>query len=87
MGVLAASHELNKLGFELFKDLDEDFIVFSGVTSEIEDLPIGQECLNWHPDALAEKVGEVRTMEAAYSEVVREGCKRLLTRFGRYAAG
>ena len=38
--VLAAAHELNRLGFELFAQSDEDFKVFAAVSSETEDLPI-----------------------------------------------
>ena len=83
--VLAAACELNRLGFELFGNLDEDFKHFAGVCSEVEDLPIGKERENWAPDALAEKDNEVRRAAAIYSEVLREPCKPLLTRLGPYA--
>jgi hypothetical protein len=53
--VLAAACELNRLGFELFDQLDEDFKVFAGVCSEIEDLPIGHERQNWHPERACSK--------------------------------
>ena len=83
--VLAAAHELNRLGFELFAQSDEDFKVFAAVSSETEDLPIGAERRNWHPDALAEKDEEVKRMAAVYFEVVRDGCERLRTRLALHA--
>jgi len=83
--ILAAACELNRLGFELFGQLDEDFRDFAGVCSEIEDLPIGAERENWDPEALAEKDTEVRRVQGLYANVVRDGCKRLLMRLGPYA--
>jgi hypothetical protein len=83
--VLAAACELNRLGFELFGELDNDFKDFAGICSEVDDLPIGKERENWDPDALAQKENEVRRLAAMYSEVVRKACKRLLTRLGPYA--
>ena len=83
--MVAAACEFNRLGFELFGKLDEDFRDFAGVCSETEDLPIGAERENWHSDALAEKDFEVRRVEGLYADVVRDGCTRLLTRLGAYA--
>lgn len=83
--VLAAACELNRLGFQLFGKLHEDFKVFAGVCSEVEDLPIGAERENWHPDALADKDREARRAGAMYSDAVRNGCTLLLTKVGRYA--
>ena len=82
MEVLAAACELNRLGFELFGELDEGFKDFAGVCSEVEDLPIGKERENWDPDVLAEKDNEVKRAAAMYSEVIREACKPLVTRLG-----
>jgi len=83
--VLAAACELNRLGFELFGELDEGFEVFAAVCSEVEDLPIGKERENWAPEALAEKDNEIRRAAAMYSDSIREACKSLLTRLAPYA--
>ena len=83
--VLAAACELNRLGFELFGELDEDFKDFAGICSEVEDLPIGKERENWDPNALAEKDNELRRVAGMYSEVIRDACKPLLARLGPYA--
>ena len=83
--VLAAACELNRLGFELFGELNEGFRDFSAICSEVDHLPIGEERQNWDPDVLAEKDKEVKKAAALYSEVIREACKPLLTTLGPYA--
>ena len=85
MEVLEAACELNRLGFELFGQMNEGFIDFAAVCSEVDHLPLGEERQNWDSAVLAEKDKEVKKAAALYSEVIREACKPLLTQLGPFA--
>jgi hypothetical protein len=46
IGVIAGSRRLSSLGLQLYGDRDEDFVMFDGVASETDHLPVDAERAN-----------------------------------------
>jgi uncharacterized protein DUF2489 len=81
MGVIGASRRLSNLGWALSDNRDQDFVVFDGISSETEHLPIGDERHNWSVEALGEKDMEIQRAEALYKEDAKTACQNLIARF------
>lgn len=81
IGIIAASRRLNDFGHELFDGRDEDFILFVGVDSETDHLPVNFERRNWSQEALKRKDAEIAEAEAFYKDDVMAACKKLIERF------
>jgi hypothetical protein len=81
--VLDGSSQMLRLCGEIDVDFnDEDVRAFILVESETEHLPIGAEALNWSDAALARKEPDVRRARAWATDIVREHCTNLISRFG-----
>ena len=81
IGVIAASRRLSGLGLELLENRDEDFVMFDGISSETDHLPVDIERRNWSVEALEAKDKEIAECEALYKEDVFAACKHILERF------
>ena len=81
IGIIAASRRLSALGWELFDDHDEDFIMFDGVDTETDHLPVDIERSNWSAGALKRKDAEIAKAEAFYKNDVIAACRKLIERF------
>ena len=57
--------------------LQDVLLVFVGVDSETDDLPLGS-VRQWAPDALVERDRELAKAEALYANSVADACRRLL---------
>lgn len=84
IGIIAASRRLSSLGRELFGRRDEDFIMFNGVDSETDHLPVDIERKNWSAEALKRKDVEIAEAEAIYKNNVVAACRKLIERFAIY---
>jgi hypothetical protein len=60
---------------------DGDLLVFIGIDSETDDLPVGEERQHWSEEALKEKDIEIRRCEKLYREAAREACARIIERW------
>jgi hypothetical protein len=81
--VLDGSSQMLRLCGEIDVDFnDEDVRAFILVESETEHLPIGAEALNWSDEALARKEPDLRRARAWATDIVREHCTNLISRFG-----
>ena len=81
IGIIAASRRLSALGFELFNGHNEDFILFVGVDSETDHLPVDIERKNWSAEALKRKDEEIAEADAFYKNNVMAACRKLIERF------
>jgi putative heme-binding domain-containing protein len=81
--VLDGSSQMLRLCGEIDLDFDdEDVRAFILVESETDHLPIGAEALNWSDEALARKEPDLRRARAWATDIVREHCANLVSRFG-----
>ena len=81
IGIIAASRRLSALGLELFDGRHEDFIMFDGVDTETDHLPVDIERKNWSEEALKRKDVEIAEAEASYKDEVFAACRKLIERF------
>ena len=82
VSVLAAARELSELREIYPDDSDADLLVFIGVASQIDHLPIDDERRNWSTSALAEKDFEIAEAEHDFRPDMRRACERIVARFG-----
>lgn len=82
MSYLEGAIELASLRFEvdLVED-DKDFLAFTGVSSEIDHLPIGEYRKNWSIEALEWHELEIEKSTTWAKEVSLSECKSILKRF------
>lgn len=79
---LEGAIELSVLRFEVGLPADDkDFLVFSGVSSETDHLPIGTARQHWSKEALARHEPEVQQSIAWAKEVSLSECKSIIERF------
>lgn len=61
---------------------DEDLLVFVGIDSQEDHLPVGSERGFWSPDRLAALAPEIAKAEAVHRPGALAACKSLVRRFG-----
>jgi hypothetical protein len=81
IGIIAGSRRLAGLGFELFRDHDEDFLTFVAIDSETDHLPVDVERHNWSVEALERKDKEIAGYEVSVKTDALETCRKLIERF------
>ncbi|MBK9926785.1 MAG: hypothetical protein IPP66_16045 [Anaerolineales bacterium] len=79
--VLLGARTLSRLHYELFKQIDDDFVLFIGIDSETDNLPIGDERKYWNEKVLVEKDKEIAEYEARVGHEVFDACQKLINRF------
>jgi hypothetical protein len=78
LGVIAASRKLSPLRHEVEAELAEVLIVFTGIDSDTDTLPIGEVRQHWSPEALERKDREIIEVENFYRQSATEAAMRLL---------
>jgi hypothetical protein len=78
LGVIAASRQLSPLRNEVETELAEVLVVFTGIDSETDTLPIGDVRQHWSPEALELKDREIRDAENIYRDSAIEAATQLL---------
>jgi hypothetical protein len=81
LGVIAGARQLCGLGHQVGADRDPDFIIFIGIDSESDDLPIGEARQHWNPEALRAKDAELANYEARVRERAFEACRSLIQKY------
>jgi len=85
MDLIEGTRLLTTLRWEVTEDqFDQDFLLFVGIDSETDALPIGEERLDWADYALAEKDVEIKRIEDYYRDKIFAACRVLVERFGQY---
>jgi len=82
VGPIEGSRILNRLSYDLVADprIDKDFVIFLGVDSETDALPIGDVRKNWDALALEREDVKIANAQGFFRERVVEACRRLLER-------
>jgi len=82
-GIVEGARELATLGHVLADNwaLDPDFVVFGGVASESDDLPVGKDRERWDPTALVDKDAEVQIYETRVRSRMYGACRNVIRRF------
>ena len=78
LGVIAASRKLSPLRNEVEARLPEVLVVFAGIDSETDALPMGDVRQYWSPEALERKDREIIEVENFYRQPATEAATRLL---------
>lgn len=81
IGIIAGSRKLQSIGYELFDNRDENFIIFTVVDSETDHLPVDFERKNWSADSLYRKDKEIAEYEMQLRDEVIAVCNCLIERF------
>ncbi len=82
MAVLEGCHALHALRGALgIEAHDADFDVFTLISSEVEDLPVGAVRAHWAPHALERREPDVQAATAWAAPMALAACARLLQRF------
>jgi hypothetical protein len=84
IGIIEASRQIASLRHGAgIGNGDPDVLLFVGVDSETDHLPIGAGREHWAADALAAKDAEIARAEAFYRKRVLEVCPRLVARYAQ----
>lgn len=78
VGIIQGCREMIGLLSERDIDLEKYFLVFKGVESETDALPIGQIRENWNKEQLKLKDKEIEEVENYYKRHVFETCENLI---------
>lgn len=60
---------------------DRDFVLFGGVASEADGLPLGTARQYWSAEAFEREDRDIARYEAAVGDQVRAACRNVLARF------
>ncbi len=79
---LEGAIQLSSLRFEIeVAEDDKDFLVFSGVSSETDHLPLGSARDHWSKDALERHEPEIQQTIKWAKEISLSECKSIVGRF------
>jgi hypothetical protein len=81
VGIVAGARQLTRLRFPSRTENDSDILVFIGIDSESDHLPIGDVRQHWNPDALLVKDAELTDYEARVRERAFEACRNLIEKY------
>jgi hypothetical protein len=82
LSFIEGARRLHSLRFAGKLDNDLDLLLFTGIDSETDALPIGPERIHWADEALEKLEPEIEAAERWAKEVGRPHCQRLIDRFG-----
>ena len=81
LGVILGARHIAGLFYAFEDEDDPDRLVWVGIDSETDHLPVDEERRNWSPQALARKDEEIAECEAFFKDTALKACRRLLLRF------
>jgi hypothetical protein len=82
IGIVAGAREIASMRFGSTAEYDEDVLVFVGIDSESDHLPVGDVRRHWSPEALRAKDAELRTYEAHVKKSAFRACDCIIARYG-----
>lgn len=82
IGLIEGVRKLVSLQNEMGSANDEDFLVFKGIESETDELPIGEARRNWNEAALKDKDAEIEEYEDKVRTSVFDACRRFIQKHG-----
>jgi hypothetical protein len=85
VGIVAGARELTRLRFPSRAELDSDILVFVGIDSETDHLPLGNVRRQWNAEVLKVKDEELKCYEDRVKERAFSACKNLIAKYDRLA--
>jgi len=85
IGIVAGARKITRLRFPSRADKDNEILVFVGIDSESDHLPIGDVRQHWSADALKAKDAELQAYEARVRERAFRACQSLIARYEHVA--
>lgn len=82
LGLIEGVRQLVPLQNEIGNSNEEEFLVFKGVESETDELPIGEARNSWSEAALREKDAEIQEYEDQVRASVLDACRRFIQKYG-----
>ena len=81
IGIVAGARQLTRLRFPSRAENDSDILVFVGIDSQTDHLPLGDVRRLWNIDVLKVKDEELQAYEAQVRERAFGSCKSLIARY------
>ena len=82
VGVIAGAREMTRVHFRSHsKEKDEEFLVFVGIDSETDHLPVGEVRKHWSAEALAQKDAEIKEAEDFFRDRALTAARVLIQRY------
>jgi hypothetical protein len=81
-GIIESARVLQSLAFSVRDERDPDFVVFRGIDSETDALPVGEVRKYWSPSALEREDVKIRSCEERYRKAAMEAANRLIVKYG-----
>jgi hypothetical protein len=80
-GVIEAARILSRVRFDLDAENDSDFLIFVGIDSETDHLPVGETRNRWNPEALRLKDRELAEAESLFRKRAYDACEGLIKKY------
>jgi hypothetical protein len=81
IGIVEGARDLTGLRFSSRAENDSDILVFIGIDSETDHLPIGDPRRHWDTEVLKIKDEELRSFEAQVQERAFAACRSLIGKY------
>jgi hypothetical protein len=81
IGIIAGARQINGWRFDVGAEHDPDFLLFVGLDSETDHLPVGESREHWSAEALQAKDAEIARCESFYRTRALEACRRLIQKY------
>jgi hypothetical protein len=83
IGIVAGARQFTSLRFRSRTEKDSDILVFIGIDSESDHLPIGDVRRHWNTEALKIKDEELQHYESRVKDRAFRACESIIARFDR----
>ena len=85
-GIIAGAREITRVRFTSHSiEKDQELLVFGGIASETDHLPVGDARKHWSAEALAAKDAEIKSAETFFTERALRAAKILINRYDEAA--
>jgi hypothetical protein len=80
IGIVAGARQITRLRFGSTAENDSDILIFVGIDSESDHLPLGDVRRHWDAEALKAKDEELQLYEARVKERAFRACESFIAR-------
>lgn len=80
-GVIETSREMMRWRFSIGPESDPDFLVFTGIDSETDHIPLGSVRKNWQVETLQRKDLEIQEAEEFFRSRAEEAAASLIRKY------
>jgi hypothetical protein len=85
IGIIAGARQLTRLRFPSRAENDSDILLFVGIDSETDHLPLGEVRRHWNPEVLKVKDAELEAFEAKVRERAFAACQSLIQKLKNHS--